>query len=71
MKKLTLLFTLTLALGACRKSGDCPDPDLRAKHENDICTMDCPGVCGCDGRTYCNECMARRAGVKVVKQGEC
>ncbi|MBK7944114.1 MAG: hypothetical protein IPJ85_01860 [Flavobacteriales bacterium] len=71
MKNLPLLLALVLTAAACGKCGDCPDPNLRAKHKNDFCTEDCPGVCGCDGRTYCNECMARREGVRVVGQGEC
>jgi hypothetical protein len=29
------------------------------------CTADCPGVCGCDGKFYCNECVAHQSGVDV------
>ncbi|MFT3773609.1 MAG: hypothetical protein QM820_50180 [Minicystis sp.] len=29
------------------------------------CTADCPGVCGCDGKFYCNACSAHEAGVDV------
>jgi hypothetical protein len=28
----------------------------------DGCTKDCPGICGCDGKFYCNACEAHRAG---------
>lgn len=35
------------------------------------CTADCPGVCGCDGRVYCNACLARQAGTDVVPDAVC
>jgi hypothetical protein len=35
------------------------------------CTADCPGVCGCDGAFYCNECDAHNAGVDVSANGIC
>jgi len=27
-----------------------------------MCSRDCPGACGCDGKTYCNVCEGQRAG---------
>jgi hypothetical protein len=35
------------------------------------CTADCPGVCGCDGKFYCNACGAQLAGVDVSTSTAC
>src|SRR5262249_5291336 len=35
------------------------------------CDTDCPGVCGCDGIAYCNECLANAAGVDVDPSSSC
>lgn len=50
---------------SCTKNNACFDQDLYNVHKNDNCTTDCPGVKGCDGKTYCNECVANRNGIKV------
>ena len=36
-----------------------------------ICDKDCPGVCGCDGNTYSNDCVARSMGTDVRFDGDC
>lgn len=32
-----------------------------------MCTADCPGVTGCDDKTYCNECVMHTNGIKHTK----
>lgn len=35
------------------------------------CPADCPGVCGCDGKFYCNACLAHQAGVDDTSSQAC
>jgi hypothetical protein len=71
MKKPAVILVLFLMLCSCRKDkdkvgfNDCFDEQLYEQHKNDICPDNCPGVIGCDGRTYCNACYAIRQGIKV------
>ena len=76
MKNLTLLFskaslfslfvlTMGLLSTSCKKSDGCYDAQLEQQFRNSFCTADCPGVVGCDGKTYCNECEANRNGIRV------
>ncbi len=65
---LSLLFTIVLIgvlISSCKKESSCYDEKLYEEYKNRVCTMDCPGVVGCDGNTYCNECIANQHGIRV------
>ena len=51
-------------VGRCRAAGDCEE-------RPEICPLHIRRVCGCDGKTYGNDCEAARAGVSIRARGAC
>jgi len=65
MKYLVLLFTFIsiVLITSCDKDECQPSCYDESIVHNGICTTDCPGFEGCDGKMYCNECEAARVGI--------
>ena len=60
MKKLLFFSTLALLfLGSCEKKSGSECIDRTLVNKEIVCTADYNPVCGCDGETYSNACVAK------------
>ena len=64
---LILIFFLTIGASCDKEDGNC----IENPQPNCACGYYLDPVCGCNGKTYANGCVAQCAGILEFSMGEC
>ena len=62
-------FTVIFIIACKTPVTSCIDPEKIDKEA--LCTMQYDPVCGCNGQTYANACLADNAGLTTYTKGAC
>jgi len=68
MRKTVFLFLFFTVIISCKKENECIDVNRVADYG---CSASYIPVCGCDGMTYGNSCVAARSGLNAWTEGAC